>query len=100
MNGSESQAAKKVRIIPPTIDIAANSGSISRQLRVVAYCRVSTKMEEQLNSYETQVNYYTDKINSEPKWELVKIFADKGNRIAASSTNETFKHLFLWGDVH
>lgn len=78
MNGSESQAAKKVRIIPPTIDIAANSGSISRQLRVVAYCRVSTKMEEQLNSYETQVNYYTDKINSEPKWELVKIFADKG----------------------
>lgn len=35
-----------------------------------AYCRVSTKQEEQLNSYETQVRYYTDRINREPGWKL------------------------------
>lgn len=45
---------------------------------MVAYCRVSTKQEEQLNSYETQVKHYTEKIRSEPKWKLVEIFADKG----------------------
>jgi len=45
---------------------------------VVAYCRVSTKQEEQLNSYETQKNYYTERINAEPNWTLVGIFADKG----------------------
>ena len=45
---------------------------------MVAYCRVSTKQEEQLNSYETQKNYYTERINAEPNWTLVAIFADKG----------------------
>ena len=32
-----------------------------RQLRVAAYCRVSTKEEDQANSYEVQKEYYTDK---------------------------------------
>lgn len=51
---------------------------VTKQLRVAAYCRVSTKQEEQLNSYETQTKYYTEKINSNPEWRLVGIFADKG----------------------
>ena len=33
-----------------------------RKLRVAAYCRVSTEEEEQQNSFEVQVAYYTDKI--------------------------------------
>lgn len=68
---------KKVRIIEPTVKPKVTANSY-RQLRVAAYCRVSTQMEEQLNSYEVQKNYYTEKINSEPKWKLVGIFADKG----------------------
>lgn len=51
---------------------------------MAAYCRVSTQAEEQLNSYEVQKKYYTKKINSEPKWQLVDIFADKG--ITGTST--------------
>ena len=31
-----------------------------RKLRVAAYCRVSTEEEEQQNSFEVQVAYYTD----------------------------------------
>ena len=38
-----------------------------RQLRVAAYCRVSTKEEDQANSYEAQKEYYTDKIMSNPE---------------------------------
>lgn len=68
---------KKVRVIEPTVKPKATANSY-RQLRVAAYCRVSTQMEEQLNSYEVQKNYYTEKINSEPKWKLVGVFADKG----------------------
>ena len=49
-----------------------------RQKRVVAYCRVSTKQEEQLNSYETQRAAYIEMISKNPDWRLVKIFADKG----------------------
>lgn len=72
------QPARVVRIIPATVDPAKEIREAYRQLRVAAYCRVSTKQEEQLNSYEVQRNYYTEKINSEPKWTLVDIFADKG----------------------
>ena len=34
-----------------------------RLLRVAAYCRVSTKSDEQLTSYETQMAVYTQKIS-------------------------------------
>ncbi len=72
------QPKKTVRIILPTITPQQQIQEQYRQKRVVAYCRVSTKQEEQLNSYETQVTYYTEKINAEPNWTLVGIFADKG----------------------
>ena len=49
-----------------------------RQLRVAAYCRVSTDDEEQLTSYEAQQNYYTDKIMSNKEWTMAGIFADEG----------------------
>ena len=39
---------------------------------------MSTKQEEQLNSYETQRAAYMDMISKNPDWRLVKIFADKG----------------------
>ena len=32
--------------------------SLDKEKKVCAYCRVSTDMEEQLTSYEAQVNYY------------------------------------------
>ncbi|MGO5116330.1 recombinase family protein [Candidatus Avoscillospira sp. LCP25S3_F1] len=52
--------------------------SIQRQLRVAAYCRVSTDDEEQLTSYEAQKNYYTDKIMTNQDWTMAGIFADEG----------------------
>ena len=45
---------KKVHIIPATIDTKAAITQNYRQLRVAAYCRVSTAQDEQLNSYEVQ----------------------------------------------
>lgn len=39
---------------------------LRRQLRVAAYCRVSTEEEEQQSSYEAQCTYYRDKIMSNP----------------------------------
>ena len=46
--------------------------------RVAAYCRVSTDSEEQLNSYDAQKAYYTQKIGENPDWEMAGIFADRG----------------------
>ncbi len=79
-------APRVVKVIPATINIAEEVKNAHKQLRVAAYCRVSTKQEEQLNSYEVQRNYYTEKINSEPKWTLVDIYADRG--ITGTSTKK------------
>lgn len=45
---------------------------------MAAYCRVSTDQEEQENSFENQVAYYTEYINSKPEYTLAGIFADEG----------------------
>ena len=50
----------------------------TRKLRVCAYARVSTKQEEQENSYELQIREYTKRINENPKWEFVDMYSDKG----------------------
>lgn len=65
----------KVIVIPAKTDIAMEQ-TVKRQLRVAAYCRVSTEEEEQLSSYEAQRTYFTDKIMGNKEWTLVDIFAD------------------------
>ena len=67
----------KVITIPAKPE-ATSRPSIRRQLRVAAYCRVSTDDEEQLTSYEAQQNYYTDKIMTNQEWIMAGIFADEG----------------------
>lgn len=57
---------------------AVQDRAVQRQLRVAAYCRVSTDEEEQLTSYEAQQTYYTDKIMGNPEWTMAGIFADEG----------------------
>ncbi len=78
------QAEKVVRYIAPRVSTSEDVKNKYKQKRVAAYCRVSTQQEEQINSYEVQTRHYTEKINSEPKWKLVRIFADKG--ISGTST--------------
>lgn len=60
--------------------------AVKRQLRVAAYCRVSTEEEEQQSSYEAQCTYYTDKIMTNPEWIMAGIFADEG--ITGTSTKK------------
>jgi hypothetical protein len=45
--------------------------------RVAAYARVSTDSEEQLTSYEAQVDYYTRYIHNKPDWQFVDVYTDE-----------------------
>ena len=65
-------------IVIPANPALAKARAVRRQLRVAAYCRVSTDSEEQLTSYEAQKKYYTDKIMTNPAWTMAGIFADEG----------------------
>ena len=69
--------ASNVRIIPAKKQTEINCDKY-HQLMVAAYCRVSTEQEEQQNSYQVQIAYYTDLINRKKEWSLVGIFADEG----------------------
>lgn len=72
-----TETAPRVITIPAKPELAGN-GAVRRQLRVAAYCRVSTDDEEQLTSYEAQQSYYTDKIMTNSEWTMAGIFADRG----------------------
>lgn len=69
--------APNVTVIPAKVQTAENRDKY-HQLRVAAYCRVSTEQEEQQNSFAVQVAYYTDLINKKKEWTLAGIFADEG----------------------
>lgn len=69
--------APNVTVIPAKVQTAENRDKY-HQLRVAAYCRVSTEQEEQQNSYQVQIAYYTDLINRKKEWTLAGIFADEG----------------------
>ena len=69
----------KVTVIEPTIQRTQQTeNSEQKKLRVAAYARVSTDQEEQESSYEAQVDYYTRYIKSNPDWEFIRVFADRG----------------------
>lgn len=51
---------------------------IQNVVRVAAYCRVSTELDEQTDSFELQERYYTSLIINTPGWRLVGIYADEG----------------------
>ena len=87
---------RTVRYIPATINVREMIRSTYRQLRVAAYCRVSTKQDEQINSYENQKKIYTDRINSEPNWTLVEIFADKGITGTSTKKRDDFNRMIRY----
>ena len=80
----------RVIIIPPKPELQ-QTAAVTKQLRVAAYCRVSTKEEEQASSYEAQCEYYTDKIMSNKEWTMAGIFADEG--ITGTSTKKRTEFL-------
>lgn len=71
------ESVPKVITIPAKPETAKQQ-AVQRQMRVAAYCRVSTDDEEQLTSYEAQQTYYTDKIMTNKDWTMAGIFADEG----------------------
>lgn len=55
-------------------------------LRVTFYARVSTDKDEQINSLENQVQYYTELIQGKPNWIFVPGYVDEG--ISGTSTKK------------
>ena len=84
---------RRVRVIPATKTQGAIYSTHDGKKRVAAYCRVSTDSEEQLNSYEAQKSYYTQKIADSPDWEMAGIYADEGISGTSMKKRTEFKKM-------
>lgn len=83
-------AKKNVAFIPPQTQYDRSIRAEFKMLRVAAYCRVSTTLEQQETSYEAQVSYYTEKIQSNPNWKLAGIYADDGKSATSTKRRDDF----------
>lgn len=68
---------KRVTVIEPKRSIVVDKAKYE-QLRVAAYCRVSTDSEEQLTSYKTQMKVYSEMIAAKKEWQFAGLYADEG----------------------
>lgn len=86
--------ASTVRVIPATIgQRSPRDASSSVKRRTAAYARVSTGSEEQLTSYEAQVDYYTKYIKERADWEFVRIYTDEGISATNTKKRDGFKQM-------
>ena len=86
--------ASNVRIIPATIrQNTVNGTHLNAKRRTAAYARVSTDSEEQLTSYEAQVDYYTKYIKERADWEFVRVYTDEGISATNTKKRDGFKQM-------
>lgn len=87
---------KNVTVIPakPTGFMQGLPGLLKKR-RVAGYARVSTDKDEQQNSYEAQVEYYTDYIKRNPEWEFVEVYTDEGISGTSTKHREGFKRSLI-----
>ena len=62
-------------------------------LRVTFYARVSTDQDEQINSLENQVQYYTELIQSKPNWKFVPGYVDEGISGGSTKRRDNFNRM-------
>ena len=62
-------------------------------LRVTYYARVSTDKDEQLNSLENQVQYYTEFIQSKPNWTYCSGYIDEGISGTSTKKRDSFNRM-------
>ena len=85
---------KQVTRIPATISQLTRAPiNTQAKRKVAAYARVSTDQEEQLTSYEAQVDYYTNYIQSREDWEFVSVFTDEGISGTSTRKREGFQRM-------
>jgi len=85
---------KAVTVIPAKEMLIFNVLSNEERLRrVAAYARVSTNDEEQLTSYEAQMEYYTKHIKANAKWEFAGIYADRDRSGTTTKRRDDFNRM-------
>nr|WP_319001355.1 recombinase family protein [Clostridium estertheticum] len=91
-------SARALTVIPPTAGqfSPVSTGAVILK-RVAAYARVSTDNEEQLSSFDAQMDYYTRHIKSNPAWTFVEVYSDEGISATSTKKREGFNRMISDG---
>lgn len=83
-----------VQRIPATIrNFKTKPLDTQQKRRVAGYARVSTDHDDQITSYEAQVDYYTHYIKGRDDWEFVGIYTDEGISATNTRHRDGFKRM-------
>ena len=77
----------------PQVKVIQPIAEQEKKLRVAAYARVSSDSADQLNSFATQVGYYTSYIQSKEEWEFAGLYADEAVTGTAADKRDDFQRL-------
>ncbi len=80
----------KINKVSFSARIAALDGFQIKRKRVVAYARVSTSSDDQLNSLEAQKQFYEAFIKERPSWDFCGLYVDEG----ISGLSSRHRHAF------
>ena len=69
--------ARRIQHIPARRALT-NRAATTKQIRLAAYCRVSTNEDDQLESFANQQAYYKRYVENHKEYRLVDIYADEG----------------------
>lgn len=86
-NGQAAMNLKRYTALGKTL------GQDNKTVRVGAYCRVSTDMEEQQSSLELQITSFREQIEQHSGWELVDIYADEGISGGSAQKRKDFQRM-------
>ncbi len=86
-----------IKLIKATTKLGNRNKDKNSKLRVAAYARVSTDDVEQINSYNSQLQYYNELINKKKDWKMVGIYADKA--ITGTSTDKRVDFMRMINDA-
>ena len=70
-----------------------SEGKQLKRLRVAAYCRVSTDEEDQIKSYNSMVQHYTDMIKRNKQWVYAGVYADKAVTGTKTDKRDEFQRM-------
>lgn len=60
------------------VEIASKRPEKSENIRIAAYCRVSSDSADQLHSFAAQIRHYKDYERTHPQYKLIDVYADEG----------------------
>lgn len=84
---------KEIKVIPPEPKYDQHIRVEQKSLNVAAYCRVSTRFEQQENSLEAQTKYFMEKISANPLWNCAGIYSDHGKTATNTKRRDSFNEM-------